>query len=232
MALIVAIVLASQSVLATAEPALCQSLTDATTAEEARVVRVETRGLSFLIPLGLAQEILESPDSEEISWKGGQLEIGYGSGTLRSIRAEELDCDIESGDGVGRVSLTESSGSLVAMFPDAYDRVRYHFVQVRSPSTTLQFRVLRTLLESTRFVNRIDNLLIDDIAIDYRSFRYRNEISDARTGRLGDIITRDYGRVESINKCGVQVVELVPDGAGGYVEKHKTIRVANCDLKP
>lgn len=228
---IVAVALASQAVAATAETTLCQHLSSANVVDEVHLVRAGSRGLSFLIPMGLARKTLKSPDSEEIAWRGDQLEIGYGSGTLRSIRAEEINCELAAGADVRRFSLIESSGSLVAVFPDAYDMSRYHAIQVRSTNTHLQFQILRTLLESTKFVNRVDDLLIEGIAADFKSFRYRNEVADSQTGKIGDIITRDYGRVESISKCSVKIAELVPDGVGGYLEEHKTLQFAGCDFE-
>jgi Tfp pilus assembly protein PilP len=77
-------------------------------------------------------------------------------------------------------------------------------------------------------VNRVNNIVIIEIAKDLESFQFKNEIGDLRTGKLGSSITRNSGQVEQIDACRVHLLELIPDGEGGYFEEKKILDGRNC----
>lgn len=39
----------------------------------------------------------------------------------------------------------------------------------------------------------------------------------------GDYMGTDYGRIESIDETAIELVEIVPDGTGGWVERVRTV---------
>lgn len=218
----------SLSMVASAEPtglALCELLTKTPRYDEENSERVETKGLSFLVPRGMKEEELESVDSESHRWKQDELEIGYGGINTRPIAGVELTCDLGAVGGVAKFVLSENGRWLAASFPDALEDSRSHTVAVGTADRGEALRILRWLLESTRFVNKAENLVIETVSRDLSSFQYRNEIGDIRTGKLGDTVTRDFGRVDRIGECAVEVTELLPDGAGGWEKFPRVIPV-------
>jgi len=41
--------------------------------------------------------------------------------------------------------------------------------------------------------------------------------------RIGDYLGRNYGRIESISENQVNLIEIVPSGSGGWVERPQTL---------
>jgi hypothetical protein len=135
------------AVTAAASEEICRELNRSLESELKDAARVETMGLSFFVPSGMAKETLDSPDSEGYAWKGAWLEIVYSSGTLKPVDPRDLEesgCDIEQGKDVRRVLLVEpDASSIVAVFPDGYDEDRFHAIKVESQNRKQQLRVLR-----------------------------------------------------------------------------------------
>lgn len=46
---------------------------------------------------------------------------------------------------------------------------------------------------------------------------------------LGDYMGTDHGRVEAIEEGAIELVEIVPDGAGGWVERSRTVSLGGGD---
>ena len=42
----------------------------------------------------------------------------------------------------------------------------------------------------------------------------------------GDYIGTDHGKIESVTETGIDLVEIVPDGAGAWVERARTVPMA------
>lgn len=40
---------------------------------------------------------------------------------------------------------------------------------------------------------------------------------------LGDYLGTDYGRIQKIDESGLELIEIVPDGTGGWVERARTV---------
>ena len=49
---------------------------------------------------------------------------------------------------------------------------------------------------------------------------------------VGSYIGKNYGRIMKISNDSVEVVEIIQDGAGGYVERPLTLEVACSDIPP
>lgn len=41
--------------------------------------------------------------------------------------------------------------------------------------------------------------------------------------KVGDYLGRNYGRVVNIGESAIEVVEIVPDGEGGWIERPRTL---------
>ncbi len=47
--------------------------------------------------------------------------------------------------------------------------------------------------------------------------------------RIGDYIGTDHGKIQMISDLDVQLVEIVPDGTGGWVERARTVALGGDD---
>ena len=45
--------------------------------------------------------------------------------------------------------------------------------------------------------------------------------------QLGNYMGRNEGRVVAINESGIRLIEIVPDGIGGYIEREAAIAIGN-----
>ena len=72
-----------------------------------------------------------------------------------------------------------------------------------------------TAIAGAAFVNDWRRWKLVHIAHDHRSFQFRNEIGEMRTARLGDVLTKDEGRVSAISNRSVVLTELESNGHDG-----------------
>lgn len=45
--------------------------------------------------------------------------------------------------------------------------------------------------------------------------------------QVGDFIGADHGKVRVVGETSIELVEIVPDGTGGWVERERTVALAN-----
>ncbi|EAA3799172.1 pilus assembly protein PilP, partial [Salmonella enterica subsp. enterica] len=41
--------------------------------------------------------------------------------------------------------------------------------------------------------------------------------------KVGDYLGRNHGRVTAVDEAGINVVEIVPDGEGGWLERPRSL---------
>jgi len=77
-------------------------------------------------------------------------------------------------------------------------------------------------------VDAFEGLKLLSIAHNKKSFAYQNEIGAVMKAGIGDLVTRDWGRVASIYPSHVTITEVVPNGDGWqkrdrnlYLQKQK-----------
>ena len=44
--------------------------------------------------------------------------------------------------------------------------------------------------------------------------------------QAGDYMGTDHGKIQAVDEEGVELIEIVPDGTGGWVERARTVRLA------
>lgn len=56
-------------------------------------------------------------------------------------------------------------------------------------------------------------------------------VQDAEGGvhrvQSGDFIGTDHGRIQVVGDTSIELIEIVPDGTGGWVERERTVALAN-----
>ena len=45
--------------------------------------------------------------------------------------------------------------------------------------------------------------------------------------QVGNYMGQNEGRVTNISESGIQLVEIIPDGIGGYIEREASIAIGN-----
>jgi type IV pilus assembly protein PilP len=58
-------------------------------------------------------------------------------------------------------------------------------------------------------------------------------IKDADGGvhrvQRGDYMGTDHGKIQSIDETEIELIEIVPDGTGSWVERARTVNLASAD---
>jgi hypothetical protein len=188
--------------------------------------------VSVIVPMQFTRSEPNKCDSHEITWtSAGVLSLGVNSKTS----------DLISGPNFGALGPNEC----VAYINQARVLVNYSFV---AGSTSLSARIETIkhgenyvsfsataespdtlcdlggkFLWSAVLVNDWQSLKVRLIAGDRLSFAYTNEIGEIRAAKVGQIISRNFGRVAAINETSVILVELVSNGLGGYNEVERKI---------
>jgi len=61
------------------------------------------------------------------------------------------------------------------------------------------------------------------LANDVGRFALVSGVGGVHRVKVGDYLGRNYGRIVVINDDGIEVVEIVPDGEGGWLERPRTL---------
>ena len=94
--------------------------------------------------------------------------------------------------------------------------------QGRSPAPDLQRR--RTVLEGFSMQElRMVGVLAGSGA---RSALVGDPDGMVHAVRVGDYVGRDFGRVEAIGDAGLVLIEAIADGSGGWVTRHRAMRLS------
>ena len=66
--------------------------------------------------------------------------------------------------------------------------------------------------------------MIDQADVDFVRSGQRLRIElDAFRGGIGNYVGRNYGRINSISETQLHIVEIVPSGSGGWMERPQTL---------
>lgn len=185
---------------------------------------VSTSAAAFRLPNGMTRTVIDSPDSNEVEWTGDETRVRYSYSSagpgVQDSEAGARPCKILI-DGSWFKVLLEGSFFRIA---DDEHRTGVHTVNVEANDERVRAQVLREALACFRYINRWSRIKITDIDDGLAYFRYSNEICERKKAVVGDVITRDWGRVQSIGKSGVVVIELRSDETGGFEEVTRILR--------
>ena len=67
------------------------------------------------------------------------------------------------------------------------------------------------------------HLKIVAVSQDAKSFTFRYGSGGIRTARVDDVVTQDYGKVVSISHREVHIMDILPDGRGGWREEERIV---------
>ncbi|PTS85137.1 pilus assembly protein PilP [Pseudomonas sp. HMWF032] len=65
--------------------------------------------------------------------------------------------------------------------------------------------------------------MVGTLANDSGVFALISGVSGVHRVRVGDYLGRNYGRIITIDESKIDVVEIVPDGEGGWLERPRTL---------
>lgn len=98
------------------------------------------------------------------------------------------------------------------------DELLHLFVSVGDSDESMD--VARHLIDSLRRVDRIPGLELASIAPDLETVVLRNEVGIEWPARVGDQVAGNYGELSEIHPDHVVVVQLFPNGRGGWEERY------------
>lgn len=216
----------SEEAIAFSAPPSCQSFLGEKP-EDHSAVTVDSFGISFSLPPGLDHKRGSEIDSYIDTWIGLGTSIVHEVGTISGYNPEDdRFCLLSIAGRATVVFVRESPDEMTARFSDPLRGDRFHAVSFRGPDKERQISLLFLMLKSLKVSGRFENLIVESISGDGSYFCYRNEVKGDLVARVGDVVTRDDGRVTAIRQDEIDVVELIPDGAGGYSEARRVIEVS------
>jgi len=177
---------------------------------------------SIVIPNGAAASHPFSPDTEARVWKGDGWVIA--ASYYQAHETSEGQACAVNGRSIFLGLSRKTELRVFLPDPDRPKSVLGLFVSASSHEAVC--RIGATVLKSLAFVNVTENLTLEEIASDKSSFKYRNELGELRVAKIGDIITRDNGKVIEITESSVSLVDLVENDSGGWNEQLKQLTLA------
>ena len=189
---------------------------------------VWTRAMTFRVPASTAPGVrkIDSFDTtvDALDLPGVTLEIESGIAALftsdaerepagRSSRAVVAPAPGRRGAVIGTWPLDDDGGFAVRMearFDDEAGRV-----------------TACRIVESARPLERIAELrLLGVVTIGERRCAVLRGVGIERRACVGDYVTREYGRLDAVNADSADVLEILPNGKGGWRERRTTLRLA------
>lgn len=209
---------------------LCNCLSEPPTLYDGE--RDGTPVVSVFVPPQFVRSESNNCDSQRVKWMGGRsLSLGVDSQTSDVISSPDFG-SLSPNECIGyinedRVLVGYRSERDVKTLLARFETMEHggnpvHFsATAKSPEALCD--LARPFLWSAVLVNRWQSLKIRFIAGDRRSFAYSNEVGEVRAAKTGHIISKDFGRVSAIRESSVEIIEMVPNGLGGYVEVKREI---------
>jgi hypothetical protein len=101
---------------------------------------------------------------------------------------------------------------------------KYAFdLSVSAPSEETLCSLMRNAIWSVSFNGDWTQLKVLSVSEDSRSFTFEYAPGQHRLGVLGDLVTRDHGKVVEISHQGIKFVELYGDSTHGWKEVERSV---------
>jgi hypothetical protein len=184
--------------------------------------RVGGEGLTFLLSDEFLQCELPGEEGRLLQWSNGKLQVTYTRDWLQDWEATEQGGKNFCGRKFVRTDVKVSFRSkplgitLKLRSPESSGGVDY--ISISGDSSNHVCAIATNILEGFEYSNLASRIKVDYISPGAEYFVMLNEVGQVRAAKLGDIVTRNQGRVVEISRDFVRVVEIAPDGSGGYAE--------------
>lgn len=170
--------------------------------------RVEVNGISFEVLSQARQCERASVDSLLFSWEYWDFKVIYaypnpGYAAIAKGKVDEY-CAVPGFEE----TLWASGGDdgVVLAFSDPLQKSkRAHVISISTGDASSACQWGNVIIRSLKPVNLLTNLKVLHIDIDRGFFVYENEFGERRTAAVGDVISRDGGKVMEIAEKSIQV---------------------------
>jgi hypothetical protein len=193
-------------------------------------------GVSIVVPARSRKFEVEAGEGYAIAWTDGATRISYHgypkrmAGRISFDQPASNQCVIHVRQDRVLIEPWSDSGrsGISAIFEGKPKDSDLFEIDISARSRKSMCTIAATTLWSAIFgVDVFERLKLLSIAHDKKSFSYQNETGSVMTARIGDLITRDWGRVTSIDDFHVTISELEPDGKNGWLERPRNLYLRN-----
>lgn len=201
-------------------------------------------GVSFRAPAEAVREDIDSPDSTEVRWRARDLTVSYtGLVTRRWVDPDRVPPEgcwtTVNGHLVNRVDelhLSQTSDvpdatRLVAVWNDPDPRLGMHAAAVESASLESSCEVLSQIVASLQFTNEWNRIRVLAIDPSAGTILIENEVGMHMHVGPKQRFTRHHGVIRELDVDRVLVVEMIPDGAGGWVELERELLLNGANVE-
>ena len=180
-------------------------------------------GVSIVVPARSRKIEVQAGEGSAIAWTDGTFRISY-HGNPKWIadrfsfdRPTTNQCVIHVGQSRVLIEPWSHAGrpGVWAIFEGDAQIPNLFEIDISARNRKSTCSLAATTIWSAVFgVDAFDGLKILSIAHNRKSFAYQNETGAVMKASIGDLVTRDWGRVTSIYPSYVTITEIEPKGDG------------------